>query len=194
MVQSNRSSVYLGQCDEIKRNDRWLQTISTADGYYQTRSGQLWRGIKCRLGKKGYKDVRLGFKDFQDFAEWCHSQPEFYLDGYHLDKDILGDSTIYSRGSCCFIPYSLNVVMQGIGSFRKGEKVGASYFKRDDCWRAYCFVDGQQIHLGYHGTQEAAHNEWRKYKALTLRTKLGTMRPLIKKQVEKIILELEGIK
>lgn len=165
MAQSRAFVKYLGICDEVIRDGLWLQTVSVNSGYYQTRSGQLWRGIICRLNKGAYSEVAMNFSGYQEFANWCHSQEEFYLEDHHLDKDLIGNSFEYSPTTCCFIPASLNVLLQGVGSFRRGEMVGSSFSKRNSCWRGYCNIDGTQLHLGYFGTQQEAHLAWCKKKS-----------------------------
>jgi hypothetical protein len=59
--------------------------------------------------------------------------------------------------------------MQGIGSWKRGEKVGASYYKRDDNWRAYGNDFYEQVHLGYFATQEEAHWQWKLDKAARIK-------------------------
>ena len=42
---------------------------------------------------------------FQNFADWYYQN---YIDGYTLDKDILGDGKLYSPETCCFVPNHIN--------------------------------------------------------------------------------------
>ena len=44
--------------------------------------------------------------NFQNFAEWYYDN---YIEGYHLDKDILfKGNKIYSPETCCFVPQEIN--------------------------------------------------------------------------------------
>ncbi|MFW6246749.1 MAG: hypothetical protein ACOC22_01040 [bacterium] len=45
---------------------------------------------------------------FQTFAEWFYQN---YIDGYTLDKDILGDGKLYSPSTCCFVPNHVNNII-----------------------------------------------------------------------------------
>lgn len=153
--------LYLGICEDTFKDGKWLQTVTTPSGYYTTRSGSIWRGLKCRLKKSSnaYKGGGLYFPTFDDFVVW-HQNQLGYNNDWHLDKDLFGDSNIYSKHTCCLLPPKLNVLMQGVGSWKRGELVGASFFKRDGNWRAYGNDYYKQVHLGYHQTQQEAHKAW----------------------------------
>lgn len=152
---------YLGICEDTKRKGVWVQTLSMPEGDYNTLSGSVWRGLKHRTKKtvKAYADSRNDFSGFQHFVEWHRKQDGYNL-GWHLDKDLFGDSNSYSELTCCLLPPELNTLMQGVGSWKRGELVGASYFKRDGNWRAYGYDYYKQVHLGYHQTQQEAHRAW----------------------------------
>lgn len=55
-------------------------------------------------GGKGVK-VCDDWLIYENFAKWFDDN---YVDGYHLDKDLLGDGTLYSPENCCYIPQKLN--------------------------------------------------------------------------------------
>lgn len=152
---------YLGTCEDVYKNGKWVQTETTAVGVYNTRSGSIWRGLRCRTKKtsKAYAEASNDFEDFQSFVEWHRDQVGYDL-GWHLDKDLFGNGNSYSPETCCLLPGKLNVLMQGIGSWKRGELVGASFFKRDGTWRAYGNDYYRQVHLGYYQTQQEAHAAW----------------------------------
>jgi hypothetical protein len=57
-----------------------------------------------------YKDciVDERWHNFQIFGEWFE---ENYVEGFELDKDILGKSSkIYSPETCCFVPQEINLM------------------------------------------------------------------------------------
>ncbi len=63
------------------------------------------------INKPTYSDcyVRDDWHDFQAFAGWCNSQPEFKYEGYNLDKDLLVQGNkIYGPETCTFIPARIN--------------------------------------------------------------------------------------
>lgn len=99
--------------------------------------------------------------------EWSRKQHGYGLDGYQIDKDLFWDKHIYSEQTCCFIPKNLNILMQGIGTWRNGELTGASLDKRckSQKWRATGFENYKQVWLGVYSTQIEAHNQWKLHKA-----------------------------
>ncbi|AMR57871.1 hypothetical protein vB_PsyM_KIL4_0147 [Pseudomonas phage vB_PsyM_KIL4] len=180
---------YLGTCEDVYKNGKWVQTETTAVGVYNTHSGSIWRGLRCRTKKtsKAYAEVSNDFEDFQSFVEWHRAQIGYDL-GWHLDKDLFGDGSSYSSEMCCLLPGKLNVLMQGIGSWKRGELVGASYFKRDSNWRAYGNDFYSQVHLGYHKTQEEAHRAWKVDKAQRIKEydKTGLTQEIVE-SLEKLV-------
>ncbi len=184
---------YLGICEDVYRNGKWLQTETTAMGAYNTRSGSLWRGLNVRLKrtKGSYVASTNDFKDFQVFTEWYRSQAGYDL-GWHLDKDLLGSGS-YSEETCCLLPPTLNVLMQGIGSWKRGDKVGASYMKSRGKWRAYGNDYYSQVHLGHFDTQEQAHRQWKLDKAQRIKEACTMVLPLhVSQAVNSLIKQLTG--
>lgn len=48
---------------------------------------------------------------FSNFKKWFD---EHYVEGWHLDKDILvKGNKVYSPETCCFVPISINVIVKG---------------------------------------------------------------------------------
>lgn len=180
--------LYLGICEDTKRKGVWVQTLCVPEGDYNTLSGSIWRGLKARLRKlnTSYQAYENGFGDFQIFCEWNRSQVGYGM-GWHLDKDLLTDSLEYGPETCCLLPPELNVLMQGVGSWKRGELVGASYWKRDGNWRACGNDFYKHVHLGYHDTQEEAHKAWRLDKANRIESYDKTNLP------EKVVKALEKL-
>lgn len=95
----------------------------TGIGKYKTMDGgnkqlavyKLWAGMINRCysevlnkQKPTYKDVTVhpDWHNFQNFAKWFE---ENYIEGFHLDKDILcKDCKEYSADNCCFVPREIN--------------------------------------------------------------------------------------
>jgi hypothetical protein len=46
---------------------------------------------------------------------------------FSFDKDILSDSKVYSKDTCCFVPQSINVLSRDKDVIPVGEKKGNSY-------------------------------------------------------------------
>lgn len=83
-----------------------------------------WYGMKSRAGKDdAYLDVEI-CEDWLEpntgranFIEWSIGQwKQGYLhEGFELDKDIVGNSKIYSPDHCCFVPHEINAFFIGTG-------------------------------------------------------------------------------
>lgn len=93
---------------------------------------------------------------FMAFRSWMDQQP---WAGNELDKDILGDGTLYSPATCCFVPRSVNMFWNK--SSRSGHGLpGASYRKSSRRYMAQCAVGGRNVALGYFDTELDAHRAW----------------------------------
>lgn len=76
--------------------------------------------------------------NFQNFAEWAYSQPN-YSDNYklHLDKDLLKKGNrLYSPENCCFIPHEINTLIVTTSKVGTELPVGVIWHKRDNEYRA----------------------------------------------------------
>lgn len=103
---------------EIKIAKIW----TNSKGIYNTSCGDnrptecysRWRGIvnRCFSPKRreSYKECLLSedWSDFQDFAEWYHTNPYQRVD-YDIDKDLLIiNNKIYGPDTCVFLPKVIN--------------------------------------------------------------------------------------
>lgn len=154
---------------------KWLRSY-TAEPYTKalTRSGQLWVNMEARCSEKykisypSYIGIENGFKDFQEFAEWCQTQ-DGYMDKdgkrfWQLDKDLLvpGNKT-YSKDTCIFVPSDVNTVFNNPQN--NGLKLGVSVYQYDNSkFYAECKVGGSKVNLGVFTTENAAHEAWREVK------------------------------
>lgn len=187
--------LYLGIRDDVMVNGNWVQTYTVEEGVYNTRSGSIWRGLKARINKaaKAYAGCSICFESFNEFCNWNRMQYG-YMDGWELDKDLLSGYFVYSQSTCCLIPSKLNNLMQGVGSWKRGELVGASFFKRDGNWRAYGNDNYKQVHLGYHNSQVSAHNAWRVHKASKLAEfNLSELPDDLQKALQRLIYDLRDL-
>lgn len=124
---------------------------------HHLKCSDIWMGILSRCYRKDkqhhYKGVTTckDWHNFQNFARWYYTN---YVEGFHIDKDILiKDNKEYSPESCCFVPQEINNVFikpkkpnHKTGVRRQGDKYCATISHRD-----------KQVHLGTFTTEEAAH-------------------------------------
>lgn len=93
--------------------------------------------------------------NFQNFAEWYHSHPNYKWGRYQIDKDILvPNNKIYSSQNCTLVPAQLNLI---IGS-DKDERGGYGVRKRKSGrYEVRVIRFGKEHHVGTFDTYEEAH-------------------------------------
>lgn len=104
----------------------------------------IWRGMIARTNSQVVKEKQPTYKiatvcdewlKYSNFKLWFENPKNGYIEGYHLDKDIIiQGNTVYSPTSCCFVPPELNMLLRGrIGKphFHNGKQLptGVTYFK-----------------------------------------------------------------
>ena len=173
--KDTRTVVCISNFEDFKdRESNFVQTFSFTDSCtkikysFSTRAYCAWNKMNQRC--RNFKNTYNGFKSFQDFAEWCQTQPGYkLLDSenryWALDKDILGlsvDQKIYSTESCCFIPQYLNKVLCASDSIRGDYPLGVSLLKNTGKFMSYCKTtgNGKREIFGYFTTPEEAHLHW----------------------------------
>ena len=131
-----------------------------------------WSNVIIRCYDKNYhakKPTYIGVKlcdewhKFSSFREWWIKN---HVDGYEIDKDILGDGTIYSPDSCVFVPRWLNTFTIDSGSARGDNPIGVYFNKERGKLRAQCAnpIRGCQDYLGSFDNPYEAFAAWRNRK------------------------------
>lgn len=102
------------------------------ESYRETIVDERWRSLSC-------------FKDWFDYQKYEH--------GFVLDKDLLGDGSIYSPEVCCLIPPEINGFLIGVHKTR-------GYHKRGNSFEA-CLTKGRgYVYLGTFSTREEAYDAY----------------------------------
>lgn len=147
----------------------------------RTRAYVLWLGVnhRCKVGGScqkscpTYVDCVNGFKDFQEFAEWCQTQYGYThkdKNGKHwqLDKDlILYGNKVYSKETCIFVPQRVNKLLIASNA-KRGEWPLGVYLQRNK-FLAQCWVGSKQRHLGSFNCELEAHQAWQRAKIDVIR-------------------------
>lgn len=99
--------------------------------------------ITSRYSAYGGRGVEVcdEWLNFQNFAKWFDDN---YIDGWHLDKDILGDGMLYSPDVCRFVPQEINNVLVDShenSSLKYSLPLGVSYDKRKGIFQCTLNVD-----------------------------------------------------
>lgn len=81
------------------------------------------------------------------------------IPGWHLDKDVIGDGTLYAKDFCCFLPSVLNKL------FVKSNGARGCYFDTSrNLWLAQINIDGKKTGLGRYERIEDAAEAYNKAK------------------------------
>lgn len=155
---------YIGLGD-YKQSEKGKKTKS-----YKTWSGMLERCyselsqvknttyIECSTSKEWH--------NYQNFAKWFDDN---YIDGYHLDKDILNQGNkVYSPDNCIFVPQQVNSLLTDRRAKRGNYAIGVSVKSGENRFRSGCSRNGKYYHVGYYSTEIEAHNAYKSFKYNTI--------------------------
>lgn len=142
-------------------NGEWLKSYSPSPyNSIRTRAGRLWDNMLTRCNIHGSDN---GFKDFQEFANWClignDGNQQYGYDKltegriWQLDKDIIGiKRKIYSPETCIFVPNEINQMFRTI---KTTLPLGVSRLPSGK-FRAEITLTNCRKHLGVYDTPEEA--------------------------------------
>ena len=138
------------------------------------KSYKVWNSMLQRCYAQEYLNRRPSYNDitvcedwleYQNFAEWFEKN---YIEGYHLDKDLLSKGKkIYSPETCVFLPNDINQFLSKMNS--KG------IYEMNGRWYARIKTSGKCKHLGGHSSKEEAERVYKDYRhkeAETIKNKM----------------------
>jgi hypothetical protein len=134
---------------------------------------RLWKGMlgrcyaeKAQLSHKTYDktEVDTRFYSFMYFYNFVRSLTGFDQRGWNLDKDILGDSTVYSPEVIVFVPPEVNMFFVKNLKRKYEGTLGVRYDKRVGRYCSAVKQGGRTINLGYFGTALEAQQAYCKAK------------------------------
>lgn len=134
---------------------------------------RTWRNMFQRCYEPKYHEdyptyifceVDESFHNYQDFAQWFYAHKYSGL-GYELDKDLLVvGNKIYSPDTCCFVPNSLNVLLNNNKAMRGELPQGIHFQKNNKNYVARLSIGNKRKHLGVFDTPEEAFAVYKKAK------------------------------
>lgn len=118
---------------------------------------------------------------FSNFEQWFTKN---YVEGWHLDKDILvPGNKVYSAKVCVFVPQALNSLLLDHAAARGECPLGVYFHKNSQKYLAKISVEACRKHLGYFSTSLEAHRAWQLAKADSLEG-AETNNPLIRSALD----------
>lgn len=121
----------------------------------------LWKGILERCYSQKLHKIEPTYKECEICPEWIYLSnfkewfDENYIEGYHLDKDILvKDNKIYSPETCCFVPQRLNNLLTKRKASRNSTPIGVTIIGNK--FASQISKGDKRIRLGFFDTPEEA--------------------------------------
>jgi len=124
------------------------------NSYRDEKAYKLWKSIlqRCYSEKSlvkfpTYRGCRVcdEWVYFQNFASWFYGN---YIEGFTIDKDILGDGKLYSPETCCFVPNHINNILNENKKRNKGLPIGVRI--QDGKFRVMLTIKNRKkISVGY---------------------------------------------
>lgn len=137
-------------------------------GFKICKAYSSWHNMISRVHGKAksklcptYSDVSVceQWRSFSRFKSWWVNN---YVDGWHLDKDILTDEKVYSPETCIYIPPWLNLFLTDRKAKRGKFHIGVCWHKRDKKFMCQCRnpETGKQEVVGMFDSQDMAYLAW----------------------------------
>lgn len=127
------------------------------------------------------------WKSFMAFRAWW---VQHHIDGYHLDKDLIGTAKLYSPDMCIYVPGWINTFINDCGSARGEWPIGVHYHRQTGKYRARCCHPfGKMEHLGLFDRPDHAHDAWRSRK-LEIATELKPVMDEIDERIYPRVIEI----
>jgi len=145
------------------------------EGQYNTDhpAHTIWSSMlyRCSSGNEPITYTGVTVEDhwhnFQNFARFYDLN---YVDGYHLDKDLLDPrSKIYSRATCCFIPQRINALLTDHRNDRGDHPTGVHLEKGSQKFIAQINKNDTRVNLGRYCTPKEARAVYLREKAKYIR-------------------------
>lgn len=134
-----------------------------------TQAYRTWKHMLSRCYNESERYKYPTYKDcsvckewhlFSNFKKWFN---EHYVDGWHLDKDILiKGNKVYSQKTCCFVPNDINSLFAKSNKKRGVCCIGVT--KHGNGFRALMMAGGKHERLGTYQTENEAFNVYKKRK------------------------------
>ncbi len=100
---------------------------------------------------------------FSNFKSWYNIN---YIEGYHLDKDILiPGNKLYSPETCCFVSRAVNSLLNSHSRVKGPWPQGVCYEKKSSRFMARISINGRRQYLGCYDNPEAAYADYANAKA-----------------------------
>lgn len=106
---------------------------------YNAWTGMFTRCYNLKFQKKHltYRNIIVcrEWHNFQNFAKWYKENWKPWMEGWHLDKDILvKGNKIYSPETCAFVPSEINSLFLKANTIRGKYPIGVSFNRKENMY------------------------------------------------------------
>ena len=167
---------FIGSNDLIKPTDEksyicWNSILERSYAYHNLEHHPSYFGAMICKEWEGYTV----------FKKWFD---ENYIEGFHLDKDILlKNNIIYSPETCCFVPPEINCIFASLSHSRNSLPLGVSYSEERRKYVAQIGRGKKTKLLGRFNNVEDAFNAYKQAKEQSLRDIANKWKDKIKPNV-----------
>ena len=133
---------------------------------------RVWKDMLKRCYSENYKSKEPSYLNTVCDVRWLHFSrfledvkdvPFSFENGYHLDKDVLGGGSMYSKDTICFIPSELNSLLSGFTRRNRNKPLCVRKWS-ENSYTAIVSMQKKQVNLGCYKTPEEAFNAVKKHK------------------------------
>lgn len=127
----------------------------------------VWRSMLERCYSERYQQIQPTYigcsvcDEWKYFSKFVEFFENYYIEGYHLDKDILiRDNKVYSPQTCAFVPQEINCLLtrrqNDRGKLKQGVRYDSHPRLKSNKYVAQISVRGKRVNIGYYATEDEA--------------------------------------
>jgi hypothetical protein len=171
---------------------------NSTDGGRKTTKYSRWTSMLQRCYSEEHQSkhpayigcsVAPEWHNFQNFGNWFD---ENYVEGWHIDKDILvKGNKVYSPDNCCYVPKEINELFTKTNALRADLPIGVSFDEKKKKYKSSLKINSKSIHLGNFDTPEEAFVAYKKEKEKNIKHIANEWKNKISEKVYKILIDYQ---
>lgn len=163
------------------------------DACISSKAYREWYNMIARCYNKNrqetYKDCKVcnEWHLFSNFKRWFD---EHYVEGWHLDKDILvKGNKVYSPQTCCFVPQAINSLITNRRNYRGKYLIGVTRSTSNkELFKVSISKQNRREFVGLYKTEEEAFNAYKNAKEEYIKEVANKWKDLIESKVYKALI------